>query len=209
MSKEYQDIDGIRFRRYSNAANASDRTYFHCIDRNGKKIYAHRYVWERANGPIPHGWHVHHKDKDTSNNTPENLEAMPASEHFALHAAEPKNYTDLVGRMNHARIFASEWHKSDAGRKRHKEIGFVAWKDFKPVAITCDNCETEFMSINLNCVERFCSNSCKSAWRRKSGVDDVVKACEVCGCNYSSNKYAKRRSCSRKCGVQLRKKAPN
>jgi len=27
----------------------------------GKGVYAHRYAWERANGPIPEGMHVDHK----------------------------------------------------------------------------------------------------------------------------------------------------
>ena len=50
---------------------------------------AARRLWERQVGPIPEGWHIHHKNRDYTDNKIENLECITASEHAKLH--HPKN----------------------------------------------------------------------------------------------------------------------
>jgi len=46
--------------------------------RRGKgQVFLHRTVWENANGPIPVGFAVRHKDGNRENNTPGNLEINP------------------------------------------------------------------------------------------------------------------------------------
>lgn len=53
---------------------------------NGERIGVHRYIWEQVNGRrLPPGWVVHHKDLDPTNNHPDNLQAMRAEDHSALH----------------------------------------------------------------------------------------------------------------------------
>ena len=51
----------------------------------GAEPYEHREVWARANGPIPPGHVIHHKDGDSLNNQPENLGLMLSSEHTRHH----------------------------------------------------------------------------------------------------------------------------
>jgi len=46
---------------------------------DGRRVLLHRVVWEEANGPIPRGFVVHHKDLDQKNNSIENLELIPLS----------------------------------------------------------------------------------------------------------------------------------
>lgn len=46
---------------------------------------AARKVWARAFGPIPKGFHIHHKDGDYTNNNLENLECIDASTHAYIH----------------------------------------------------------------------------------------------------------------------------
>lgn len=53
---------------------------------SGKTVATHRHVWEQANGPIPDGYEVHHKDHDRFNNELSNLELMTAAAHRAHHA---------------------------------------------------------------------------------------------------------------------------
>ena len=55
--------------------------------RSGKKrtIRLHRAVYEHHFGPIPEGFDIHHRDGDKRNNSADNLECKPHSEHRAHH----------------------------------------------------------------------------------------------------------------------------
>ena len=50
--------------------------------------YEHRIVWEDAHGPIPTGYHVHHKNHVRDDNRLENLELVLGSRHNAKHTSE-------------------------------------------------------------------------------------------------------------------------
>lgn len=50
-----------------------------------------RHVWEQANGPIPPGMGIHHKDEDKLNDTLANLELVSKADHLAIHRAEFKD----------------------------------------------------------------------------------------------------------------------
>ena len=56
--------------------------------------YLHRKVFEDEVGPIPPGWVVHHKDRNTRNNRPNNLEALPAGAHVLRHLEEDPGYQE-------------------------------------------------------------------------------------------------------------------
>lgn len=45
----------------------------------------YRKIYEQHNGPIPKGFHVHHKDMNHANNHPTNLEALSPDEHAKKH----------------------------------------------------------------------------------------------------------------------------
>lgn len=49
--------------------------------------------------------------------------------------------------------------------------------------------------------DKFCSNNCKSAYRRKSGVDNEERICKICGEIFITNKYSKAKVCSKKCSA--------
>ena len=70
-------VDGLRFCR-------DDRTGYY-LNRK-LQIRLHRYIWERANGLIPPGYEIHHKDFNKANNDLSNLELLTESEHHKLHA---------------------------------------------------------------------------------------------------------------------------
>jgi endogenous inhibitor of DNA gyrase (YacG/DUF329 family) len=67
----------------------------------------------------------------------------------------------------------------------------------------CLVCGESFENIKHT---KFCSNNCKSAHRRKLGVDNVDRKCAQCGCIFSVNKYKKVKFCSRKCSANARRK---
>ena len=60
------------------------------IDRNwirlfGRWVNNSRAVWVQFNGPIPAGHLVHHRDLDSFNDSPDNLEAIVWGNHSSLH----------------------------------------------------------------------------------------------------------------------------
>ena len=68
----------------------------------------------------------------------------------------------------------------------------------KPKKFICQNCGKEFEALPFG-NHNFCSNSCKSAYRRKNGIDNEIRICEICGKEFEINKYSKTRFCSKKC----------
>lgn len=55
------------------------------IKRAGKTHSEHKYVWEQANGPVPPGYVVHHKNHVKRDNRLENLQLMTFEEHSRHH----------------------------------------------------------------------------------------------------------------------------
>lgn len=199
--------DGIKFRRYEG------RKYFtpgHA-DRMAGVEDLHREVWKREVGPIPDGWHVHHIDFDPSNNHVSNLQCLAPPEHEAIHAANRSalgRTPEFQAHLALIRHLAAEWHGTPAGIAWHREHGADSWKNRKPVAYACEHCGTKYETRSKKGTERFCSNACKSAARRASGVDTVTKACVMCGTAYEANRYSKSSTCSPTCRANLRWSKP-
>lgn len=55
-----------------------------------KQIY--KKIWEAANGPTPKGWHIHHLDSNSSNNSLENLVCVTRELHSEIHQAMYDRY---------------------------------------------------------------------------------------------------------------------
>ena len=168
----------------------------------------HRAVYKFVYGEIPKGFHVHHIDHDKSNNEPENLMLIEKCEHSKLHGSELTNERREALRKNlakTARPKASEWHKSEAGREWHRTHNAIPKID---VVMNCLYCGKRFETV-YHGNNKFCSNACKSAYRRSAGFDDVICKCEICGGEFVANKYAKHRTCSRGCANRFRAREKN
>ena len=95
------------------------------VDGSPKRL--HISVWEKHNGSVPIGYHVHHIDHDTNNNAISNLVLMPKGEHLSYHG-NLQNIEKLRKNMEeNARPAASEWHKSEEGRAWHKSNTKYPW----------------------------------------------------------------------------------
>ncbi len=171
------------------------------------RVRLHRVVYEQCNGPIPDGHHVHHVDHDRGNNEPENLIALSPGDHQRLHGEEmsDEHREKLADNLRQNAIPAAvEWHKSEAGRVWHlKHYAETADAMHARQWMTCACCGAEFCGA-ANGTARFCSNACKSAWRRKAGIDNEIRKCEFCGGEFVANKYADTQTCSRSCANRLR-----
>lgn len=170
--------------------------YYLCgryFQRNGRRL--HVVVWSDQNGrKPPKGYHVHHKDEDRSNNQPGNLDLLKQGEHMSHHGkGHGRAPVDL------ALDEAAKWHASDAGREWHRQHhAAMAHKLYRQAEFTCEQCGTVFVT-QVTGANRFCSNGCKTKHRFLSGVDDVERACVICGGAFTVNRYRKTRTCGPKC----------
>lgn len=203
VNSEIIEFNGVKFRRYPDAAQRSDRAYFTpgIADRQRGVGRLHEEIWKAANGPIPTGFHIHHIDGDPLNNSVANLECMARDEHMTHHHAGVCSDRKLA-HLEAIRPLTKAWHGSDEGLEWHRQHAYTTIRAIEPCLHTCDHCGAEFMAVPKK-PNRFCSNACKSAWRRASGLDNEVRVCVVCGVSFEVNRYAKKASCSRLCAGQL------
>ena len=176
--------NGKRFTRFGN--------YF----RSSRK-FLHRAIWEDANGPIPKGYHIHHKDHDRGNNALENLEIVHGAEHLSRH------HKGHGRRPDAALVALVEWRKTDAGKTFHHEMGkrnehFLRQKK----EFICECCGSKF-TTEPHGRNRFCSNACRAKQRRRDGADRVSATCQVCGTQYLTSRFKPSQTCSCSCGRKL------
>ncbi len=183
---KYIIYNGIKFCR-------DDKTGYYLNSKIRKRL--HRYVWEQEVGAIPKGCQIHHIDGNKANNDISNLAIMTGSGHQRLHGQEPARKESSRRNIMKAISAAPAWHRSPEGKKWHAEhmIGFKQPKD----ARICEQCGKEYQGTTR---QRFCSNVCKSAWRRAQGIDSEERICEICGKPFTApSKYSSSRFCSVEC----------
>lgn len=189
----YIEYDGIRFY--------PDQKGYWLAKINKKPKRLHTYVWEKFNGPVPEGFHVHHIDLNTNNNEIENLILLSEKEHLSLHGSFNKE-KKAANIKKYALPKACEWHKSKKGSEWHKkQFQTTLAPKFKEMAtLVCEVCGKEYQtSVLMQHKSRFCSNKCKAQHRRNSGVDNEIRVCSICNKPFSTNKYAKAKTCSKEC----------
>lgn len=191
--KKFADFNGLHFCR-------DDKTGYYLNSNTSTRL--HRCVWEYYNGKIPEGYEIHHIDHDKGNNEIENLAMLTEEEHHRIHAKEKTDEELQKLRENIVKTAipaAVQWHKSKAGsvwHKAHYESMKNALHERKQRV--CKQCGQPFMGT-LNEKNVFCSNACKSAWRRESGIDNEQRICQYCKSAFTTNKYANRKYCSAEC----------
>ena len=191
IDAETQEFNGIIYNLYGK--------YFQTSDGGRKRL--HRAVWEYYNGEIPEGYHIHHIDHDRLNNDIENLSCLTASEHLAYHA-ELQTEERIKEFVRIGQEAARIWHGSPEGIEWHrKQYELTKHKLHKKDVITCVQCSKEVVAAarETESGNRYCSEKCKAAWRRDTGVDDEPRACQHCKQDFVCNKYQKTKYCSSDC----------
>lgn len=220
LKADIVDFDGVRYYRYPDSPRHDRSCYY--WSKSHKPL--HRAIWEKANGPIPEGYVIHHKDGNTLNNTLENLECLSKTEHSTYHGKEhggivtAETKATLVcdvcgahfeGSTGHRQYFTCSEHcRNIAQRVVQRYLGAI---DYVPQVqqrkstrheVTCANCGTVFSSVKATA--RFCSKKCRDAYTWREGKTSIQKngyitlTCAVCGKEFKSrNKDA--RCCSQSC----------
>lgn len=192
ISETIQKFDGVSYYRCG--------PYF---QRKGKRL--HRAVWEFHNGKIPDGCDIHHMDGNRANNDISNLQMLQGEEHGRLHMSAPERIEKSRENIKRAAEADKSWHKTEAGQAFHSKHAKEYWQQAEPETHTCTNCGKEFQSFGrYGQGNSFCSNNCKSAWRRKQGFDNEARTCPVCGETFVVNKYATKKYCSQGCARKAR-----
>lgn len=199
---ETREWGGKTWRRWPEASDRSSRQYFQRCTSAGN-LYLHRVVYEDAYGAIPSGMHIHHINGDCGDNRIENLECLTAKEHRAKHPLKGASLDRQLAHLDRIRPLAAAWHSTTEGKRLHSRNGRAVWEGRVARDLDCDQCGKPFKSNAMHHAERFCSNKCKSAWRRASGLDDVLFKCPVCHGEKMRSKYSRAKTCSRKCGQRL------
>ncbi len=179
-----------------------DKKVGYWISTDYPRIRAHQWIWIKIHGLIPKGYHIHHKNEDKSDNRIENLELIERSRHLSHHMNDPIRKQKSRENADKIRPLTKEWHKSEEGRAWHRlhalktMFGNGEYFDY-----ICQECSKSYKSkLVADGRTKFCSNPCKSKWRRKSKLDDIDKTCPVCQTLYRSNKYSRSKTCGRSCG---------
>lgn len=192
----YATYNGKRFKKDSRTGY-----YLSTAPIGSRRMRLHRYVWETETGnKIPKGYDVHHVDRNKDNNDIDNLLLISNTDHLTIHQhimtdAELKARSERVAK--YMRPKAIEWHKSEEGRAWHRSHGVEVYKKRTAVKYICTYCGKEYKTRNRYGKNQntFCSNNCKSAYRRASGIDNVERACAYCGKTFIANKYSKAKYC--------------
>jgi hypothetical protein len=189
---------GKTWHRYPDASRRSDREYF-----KNNTTWLHRYTWEQERDAIPPGMVIHHKDGNCQNNSIDNLECVSPKDHRQRHPWDDEQLEKQRAHMADIRPLTVSWHKSAAGHEWHKQHAKeFSFGTYQGEPRKCKQCGREFVpKVHHN---QFCSNACKSAWRRAAGIDDVERTCPVCGTTFTVNKYSKKQCCSKTCSMRKR-----
>jgi hypothetical protein len=119
VPKNKVPVGTVRIRERKNR-QGERRAFVKVAEPNVWELRA-RLVWIKAHGPIPDGAHVHHINRDKTDDRIENLELLTPQEHNAEHVNDMHNDAQRGG-------LVAAW----ARRKTDK---------------TCDRCSTPFVGV--------------------------------------------------------------
>jgi hypothetical protein len=179
MCKQCIEFDGLRWHRYPDSRNSGSQYYGTSIPKwrqsstQSHRAQLHRYVWEKANGPIPRGMHIHHRNGDKADNRLENLEMVTTTQHGVYH----RQYEGGV---------LAERKRQAAARRGPRQ---------------CVGCGVVFLPAKQG-QHKFCTLACKAADRRRRGVDDEPRECLWCHSVFVVGKYTNRKYCCRSCSAR-------
>ena len=192
-------FNGRVYYLYPELSHRSEGRYF--SPSKGKRL--HIAVWESHNGPVPEGYHVHHKNGCTTDNRIENLECLDRHEHLSGRSSEARTRASREN-IKLAIEKARKWHSSPEGVEWHSRHGKAINAARENIDLVCEYCGEHFERRYRT---KFCSSRCKnkSYYHKKSSR--VERACVVCGKTRIVYRHSKTVCCSARCAAVLRWRA--
>ena len=167
---------------------------------DGKRRWLHQYTHAREIGPVPAGWHVHHKDRDKDNNDPGNLECLPPGTHFGEHAGERVASSSSPAQLAH---LANIRDRALAAKRGE----YVGARKLRALAVRWRVCPTCGETFRLHTKSRddatYCSVTCQQRAHNKGTAADwgTPVACAHCGESFvpGPRSFGHQRFCSAGC----------
>lgn len=176
--------------------------WFNNHNKTGHILYLHREKYKQEFGLTEEqmtDYEVHHIDGNKDNNDIRNLRLLTRSEHNEIHCIRNKDSHRHVCKKC-GRTYCSTVSTSTEVCDRCEPKFATGGSSAIIITKICEFCGAEYETKGVNKNRsRFCSNKCKSKWRRASGVDNVEKTCKWCGEKFITNKYSGAVYCSNKC----------
>lgn len=169
------EYNGKKYHRYPDSKRRQLRVYYWRHDKwKSPPVALHRQIFEDHYGPIPKGYHIHHIDGNTENNSIDNLQVLPA--------------------RVHATVYLKEMTSDELAQyKRKLSIAQLNREKFEH---TCDFCGKKFLSSRKTNV-KFCSRSCGS--KANTMWEKAIRRGEA-KCMHCGGEIKNRgRYCSEKC----------
>ena len=153
------EYGGKLWRRYPKSKKRTHRVYYQRHEKwKEPPVFLHRKIYEDNFGKIPEGYHIHHIDGDTENNSPDNLEALSPSEHSKITMEE------LLKDDNRRRAAYSKRGSVEA-RRRNSE----AQKNRCSIEAKCKLCGKVFMTKSHSGNIKWCPECKKMIYSDKNG----------------------------------------
>ncbi len=161
-------FNGINYYRQPKSRHRTVRVYYRSNKIGGKVLALHREIWKNNFGKIPKGFHIHHKDGNTFNNSVNNLECISASNHARLHSNSKDRIEKLrqTQKTEKRKKAAEDWRKSKEGIMWYAKHSIREKMYGKETKRVCEHCGISYMT-KLKRNTKFCSEKCRLRFHYK------------------------------------------
>lgn len=170
MNRETIVYNGVNYHRYPDSKRRQHRRYYWShINNKSSPIPLHRQLWVDNFGPILKGFHIHHKDGNTLNNSIENLELISASDHARYHSNLPERIKSMRDgankRLSDFHRKAKEWRNTTEGKAFYKEHYKNSLLGSESIRV-CIECKIEYKTL-LKTQTKYCSAKCGNRYQAR------------------------------------------